>query len=186
MLKSIPPITDRCAGDEAVQDQQTVRPDGTKIQRLIDGVQIRPLVVHSDLRGTLTEIHNDAWQLCDAAITQVVRITVRPGKVKGWSKHKLNIDRTAVLYGEIKIVLFDDRSESPTFRLINEFFLGPYNPGLLIIPSNVFHAVQNVGTTDAVAIVMPTRPFDYESPDKYRLPPNNDLIPYRFDDVLGW
>ena len=29
MLKSISPITDRCAGDEAVQDRQTVRPDGT-------------------------------------------------------------------------------------------------------------------------------------------------------------
>lgn len=169
-----------------VQDRQTVRSDGSKIGQLIDGVKIHPLVVHGDVRGTLTEVLSDSWHLVDAPIVQVVCITVRPGKVKGWSKHKLNVDRTAVVVGELKVVLYDDRLDSPTSGLINEIVLGPYNRGLLVIPNDVFHAVQNIGTADAVALIMPTRPYDYECPDKYRLPPNNDLIPYRFDDVRGW
>lgn len=170
----------------SVRDRQTVRRDGTKIMRWIDGVKIHPLATHADARGTLTEVHNEQWGLVDSPIMQVVKITVRPGKVKGWAKHKRNIDRTTVLVGEIKVVLYDDRPESPTYRLVNEFFLGPQHPGVLVIPAHVFHALQNVGTTDAVALVMPTSPFDYEAPDKYRLPPNNDLIPYRFEEVLGW
>lgn len=169
-----------------VRDRQTVRRDGTKIMRWIDGVKIHSVTTHADARGTLTEVHNEQWGLVDSPIMQVVKITVRPGKVKGWAKHKLNIDRTTVIVGELKIVLYDDRPESPTYRLVNEFFLGPQHPGVLVIPAHVFHAVQNIGTTDAVALVMPTRPFDYEAPDKYRLPPNNDLIPYRFEEVLGW
>lgn len=173
-------------GDRAVQDKQTVHADGSKIEPLIDGVVVRPTVVHADDRGSLCEVHNAAWRVHDAPLEHVVRIVIRPGKIKGWAKHKHNFDRTMVMCGEVKVVLYDDRPDSPTHRRINELFLGPYNPGLLVIPHDVFHAVQNVGRDDAVLINFPTQPYDYESPDKYRLPPNNDVIPYRFDDVLGW
>ena len=117
-----------------VRDRQTVRRDGTKIMRWIEGVKIHSLTTHADARGTLTEVHNEQWSLVDSPIMQVVKITVRPGKVKGWSKHKLNIDRTTVIVGELKVVLYDDRPESPTYKVVNEIFLGPQHPGVLVIP----------------------------------------------------
>jgi dTDP-4-dehydrorhamnose 3,5-epimerase len=33
---------------------------------------------------------------------------------------------------------------------------------------------------------MPTRPYDHADPDKYRLPLDNDVIPFRFDEAPGW
>jgi dTDP-4-dehydrorhamnose 3,5-epimerase len=169
-----------------VRDQQSVTPDGTVLRTLIEGVVIHPTVVHVDDRGSLCEVHNPLWDLHPEPLSHVVRIVIRPGKVKGWSKHLKNVDRTMVMCGEAKVVLYDDRPESPTKGLINELFLGAHNPAMLVIPKAVYHAVQNVGTSEAVLINFPTAPYDYEQPDKYRLPPNNEVIPYRFGDVIGW
>jgi dTDP-4-dehydrorhamnose 3,5-epimerase len=57
---------------------------------------------------------------------------------------------------------------------------------LVIIPHGVFHAVQNVGNSDALFFNLPTRPYNHAAPDKYRLPLDPDQIPYRFDSSLGW
>ena len=58
--------------------------------------------------------------------------------------------------------------------------------GLMNIPVGVWHADRNIGAKDARVINFPTKPYDHENPDKYRLPLNNDRIPYRFDGVSGW
>jgi dTDP-4-dehydrorhamnose 3,5-epimerase len=56
----------------------------------------------------------------------------------------------------------------------------------MVIPSGVFHAHLNVGETDALLVSMPTRAYDYADPDVYRLPLDTDLIPYSFDESIGW
>jgi dTDP-4-dehydrorhamnose 3,5-epimerase len=50
----------------------------------------------------------------------------------------------------------------------------------------VFHAHQNVGTTDALLVSMPTRAYNHDDPDVFRLPVNTDHIPYRFGERIGW
>jgi hypothetical protein len=32
----------------------------------------------------------------------------------------------------------------------------------------------------------PTRAYNHEDPDVFRLPVNNDHIPYRFEERIGW
>jgi len=39
---------------------------------------------------------------------------------------------------------------------------------------------------DALFVSMPTRPYQHDDPDVYRLPLENDQIPYRFEQKLGW
>ena len=46
--------------------------------------------------------------------------------------------------------------------------------------------MKNIGQTEAVFINLPTRAYNHEDPDKYRLPLKNDLIPFSFDDAPGW
>jgi dTDP-4-dehydrorhamnose 3,5-epimerase len=111
---------------------------------------------------------------------------VRPGKVKGWIVHRLQDDRLFVSLGTLRIVLYDARDGSPTQGRINEIFLGERNRAMIIIPRGVYHAVQNVGDTDAYFVNLPTRAYDHANPDKYRLPLDSDLIPYRFDEKLGY
>jgi len=107
-------------------------------------------------------------------------------KVKGWVVHHEQDDRLFISLGVLKIVLFDGREDSPTYRQIDELILGERNRGLVIIPQGVFHAIQNVGHTDALFFNLPTKPYNHAAPDKYRLPLDTDQIPYRFEARLGW
>jgi dTDP-4-dehydrorhamnose 3,5-epimerase-like enzyme len=73
-----------------------------------------------------------------------------------------------------------------TYKLLNVFTFSDRNRAILIIPRGVYHAVQNIGQTEAIMINLPTCPYDHDDPGKYRLPIKNDLIPFDFDDSLGW
>jgi dTDP-4-dehydrorhamnose 3,5-epimerase len=50
----------------------------------------------------------------------------------------------------------------------------------------VWHADHNIGATDAVMMNFPTRPYNHETPDRYRLPIDTPLIPFSFGDARGW
>lgn len=170
---------------QPAQDKQTVTPQGQSLQELITGVRVRYAVTHPDDRGTLTEVYNSAWDFSDAPLVYVYQATIRPGKVKGWVKHLLQDDRVFTSRGTIKWALYDDRADSPTYKALNVIYMSEHNRGLVLIPRGVYHAAQNVGHTDALFMNMPTRAYNHADPDKYRLPPNNDLIPYRFDNPVG-
>lgn len=170
---------------QPVKDKQTVTPEGQSLQELIAGVRVRYATTHPDDRGTLTEVYNPVWDFSDAPLVYVYQVTLRPGKVRGWVVHRLQEDRLFMSQGTFKWVLYDDRSDSPTYKALNVIYLSEHNRGLLLIPRGVYHAVQNVGHTDALFINMPTRAYNHADPDKYRLPLDTDLIPYRFENRLG-
>ena len=168
------------------QDVQTVTPEGASVQRLIEGVKIVPAVTHPDERGTLCEISSLALKAHPAPIVYVYQFTIRPGKVKGWHIHHLHDDRIFISQGTVKVVLYDNRPGSPTYQMIYEIYRADYHRTLMVIPAYVFHAHHNVGQTEALFISMPTRIYNHESPDVYRLPLDNNTIPYRFEQRMGW
>jgi dTDP-4-dehydrorhamnose 3,5-epimerase len=106
--------------------------------------------------------------------------------LKGWVYHVKQHDRLFVSIGFMKWVLYDLREGSPTKHIFNEFYLSERRRGLLIIPPYVAHAAQNVGTTEAVFVNLPTRPYDHADPDKYRISVKSGKIPYSFDTGIGW
>jgi dTDP-4-dehydrorhamnose 3,5-epimerase len=171
---------------EPRKDPQWVDAAGKPVGRLIAGVEVRRAVVQTDERGSLCEILDSRWGFHDAPITYVYQFTIRPGKVKGWHVHKLHHDRIFLSQGVLKVVLWDSRPESPTYGLVNEIYRTQEQRDLMLIPIGVFHAHQNVGSVDALCISMPTRPYRHDDPDVYRLPLDNDVIPYEFEQRLGW
>ena len=117
-----------------------------------------------------------------------IRWACGPGQVKGWVVHR-KTGRTAYSFpfGVQRWVFYhDDRKASPTRRLVNQFTFGERHRVLLVIPPGVWHAVQNVGSSDAMFFNLPTRPYDHSDPDKYRLPLKNSLIPFDFNDEMTW
>lgn len=168
------------------KDTQTVTPEGESVIPRIDGVSIRMAVTLPDERGEVCEVYNPAWGLHPDPLVYVYQVSIRPGKIKGWVVHYEQDDRLFFSLGVIKVVLYDDRPGSPTRGLINEIVLGERNRGMVTIPRGVYHALWNIGHTEAFFINMPTRPYDHANPDKYRLPINDDAIPYRFDGATGW
>jgi dTDP-4-dehydrorhamnose 3,5-epimerase len=140
----------------------------------------RDAVTHPDERGTLTEIFNPTWDLSDEPLVYVYQVTIRPGQVKGFVLHKTYSDRLFFSQGTVKVVLYDDREESPTRGRVNELFFSEESRGHLVIPPNLWHAVQNVGSTDALFVNCPTKPYNHKDPDKWALPKDNDVVPYSF------
>jgi len=171
---------------EPVKDTQTVDSAGGIVAPLIDGVVIRPAITQADDRGTVCEILSPQWNAHPAPLVYVYQFTIRPGKVKGWHVHQLHDDRIFLSQGTVKVVLYDSRPKSPTFGMVNEVYRREHHRSLMIIPALVYHAHQNIGSTEALFVSMPTRPYNHADPDVYRLPLDNDVIPYRFEQRLGW
>ena len=146
---------------------------------LIEGVQTKPLRVIPDERGYLMEMLRCDDELFNR-FGQVYLTVVYPGVVKGWHYHKKQRDIFIPVKGMLKLVLYDQRSTSPTYGQINEFFIGERNPLLVAIPVEVVHGFKGIGTEPAYLINVPDAPYDYQQPDEFRIPPYDPSIPYNW------
>jgi dTDP-4-dehydrorhamnose 3,5-epimerase len=165
--------------EHTIKEAPSVAADGASLQNLIDGVEVRATRVHADERGTLCEIFDPRWGFTDDPLVYVYLVRVRPGAVRGWVVHVEQNDRLFVYAGTLKLVLYDGRRESPTYQRINVLHLGDHSPALVSIPHGVYHAVKNVGDREGAFVNLPSQPYRHDDPDKYRLPLDNDVIPYR-------
>jgi dTDP-4-dehydrorhamnose 3,5-epimerase len=164
-------------------DRPTVDAEGRELVRRIDGVVVRPAVTHFDERGELTEVFSLAWGVLPEPVVHVYQVIATPGSIRGWVVHQHQTDRLFFSLGRFRIVLYDDRAGSPTHGQVDEIYAGERCRALLTIPAGVFHAIQNLGTTDAIFLNLPTRAYDHAVPDKLRLPLDSERIPYRFDSI---
>ena len=171
---------------EPVKERQTVTRAGEPVDRLIEGVVLRPARPIPDKRGEVTEILDPRWGDVGGPLVYAYQISLRPNAVKGWVQHLKQDDRLFLVRGAVRWALFDHRAGSPTAGQLNLLTVTERNPSLLVIPRGVFHAVENLGPHEAVLVNLPTAPYDHEDPDKYRLPLVNDVIPFAFDDGRGW
>lgn len=164
----------------AARDQRTVTPDGSALDRLPDGVVVKDLVTHVDERGSLCVMYDPREGLHPEPLVYSYFITLRPGYVKGWSLHESHDDRYALVLGSLQVVLYDTRPGSPTEGLVASVVMSEERRRLVTVPAGVWHADWNIGSKDVVLVNHPTAPFDYERPDKLRLPIDTDRIPFSF------
>lgn len=160
-----------------VRDIPTVRPDGSRIAPAIEGVTFRPAQTQADERGTLTEIFSTGWPDGLEPVPHVYQVLALPGSVRAWVVHREQDDRLSFWEGLLKIGLYDARPGSPSEGVGTIVFVGRHAPGLLTIPRGVYHGIRNVGHEAARFLNLPTTPYDYLDPDKYRLPADAPAIP---------
>ncbi|MBM4330460.1 MAG: dTDP-4-dehydrorhamnose 3,5-epimerase [Deltaproteobacteria bacterium] len=144
---------------------------------MISDVKIKKLKVIPDERGRLMEMLRADDEVFKQ-FGQVYMTTAYPGVVKAWHYHKKQTDNFVVVRGMMKVVLYDSREGSPTYKEINEFFMGEHNPILLQIPPLVFHGFKCISENEAIVINCPTEVYNYQDPDEYRVLPNGGEIPY--------
>ncbi len=144
---------------------------------MIEGVQVKELNVIPDERGRLMEMLRSDDDIY-SQFGQVYMTTAYPGVVKAWHYHKIQDDHFVVVKGMIKLVLYDDREGSKTRGKINEFFMGMHNPILVKIPRGIYHGFKSMGEEEAIVINVPTEPYNRETPDEYRIPADDESIPY--------
>ena len=153
---------------------------------VIHGVREYRPTTHEDDRGSLCELYSQSWNFDDIPMVHAYLVTVRPGRVKGWALHEDQVDRYFFACGSAKLVLYDARNGSPTYGLVTEKVYSESNRALVSVPPGIYHAVECVGSADALLFNIPSDPYNYEAPDKLTLPLENDVIPYSFAPRRGY
>jgi dTDP-4-dehydrorhamnose 3,5-epimerase len=143
---------------------------------MIDGVVIKPLKKIPDERGTIYHmVRND-----DPGFKQFGEIyfsLVYPGAVKAWHLHTKMVLNYAVIHGMIKLVLYDNRENSPTKGELMELFIGEENYCLVTIPENVWNGFKGIGKKTAIVANCSTIPHDPQEIQRMD-PLKNDIITY--------
>ena len=145
---------------------------------MIKGVAVHPLRRIPDERGMVMHM----LRADDAHFERFGEIyfsTVYPQVVKGWHLHRRMTLNYAVVAGMIKLVLYDDREDSPTRSELMELFVGDQNYVLVTVPPLVWNGFKGVGTTPAIVANCATVPHDPAEIE--RLDPFSPRIPYRWD-----
>jgi dTDP-4-dehydrorhamnose 3,5-epimerase len=142
---------------------------------MIAGVQTVPLRQILDERGKVMHmLRADAAHF--AGFGEIYFSQVHPGAVKAWHLHRRMTLNYAVAFGKIKLVLYDDRAESPTHGEVAELYLGPDNYQLVTIPPLVWNGFKGVGTESAIVANCASIPHDPAEIE--RLDPASGRIPY--------
>jgi dTDP-4-dehydrorhamnose 3,5-epimerase len=115
------------------------------LEAKITGVICSPLVVYSDQRGWLAEIFRQD-ELAGEYFPAMAYVSVtKSGVTRGPHAHRHQTDLFCFYGpGDFRVVLWDNRTDSPTFEVRQDFILGESNPALLIVPPGVVHGYKNV------------------------------------------
>ncbi len=144
---------------------------------MIHDVVTYPLRQIFDERGKVMHmLREDSCQF--KQFGEIYFSTVNPGAIKAWRLHKLMTLNYAVVHGHIKLVLYDDRYDSPSYGVIQELFISPENYQLITIPPLIWNGFKCVGPQTALVANCAT--IKHSNSDILRLPFDDKSIPY------GW
>lgn len=146
----------------------------------IHDVRIIPLRRIPDERGTVMHMlrADDPHFL---GFGEIYFSTIYKGVIKGWHWHAEKTLNYACVHGRIKLVLFDDRADSPSCGSLMEIYLGPEQYSLVQIPPRIWNGFK--GMTDPLAIVAncTTMPNDPNPAVTRRMDPLDQTIPYSWE-----
>jgi dTDP-4-dehydrorhamnose 3,5-epimerase len=145
---------------------------------MIDGVRIIPLKTFLDERGYVRHMLRNT----DPYFKQFGEIyfsVIFPGVIKGWHVHLKMELNYAVISGNIKLVLFDDRTSSPTYKELQEIYIGEENYALVTIPPGVVNGFKAIGNQKAIVANCSTIAHDPE--EIKRFDPFDKRINYNWE-----
>ncbi|MBA2642206.1 MAG: dTDP-4-dehydrorhamnose 3,5-epimerase family protein [Actinobacteria bacterium] len=141
------------------------------------GVRVVPLPRLADDRGAVYHMLRSD----DPHFTEFGEIyfsTVYAGVVKAWKNHRRLTANYACIHGRIKIVLYDDRPESPTRGELMEIDVSPDEYALVVIPPGIWHGFQGLAEPISILANCASEPHDPEELD--RRDPYSNEFPYHW------
>ncbi len=143
----------------------------------IAGVEVRPLAVIADARGAVLHmLRADAPHF--SRFGEIYFSVVQPGAVKAWHRHREMVLNYAVPIGGIRVVIYDDRVDSPTRGALAEIESGESNYSLITIPAGTWSGFAALG--DRPALVANCATLAYDEAEIDRRPADDGSIPYRW------
>ena len=114
------------------------------METTLDGVLVNKLNKIPDERGAIYHMLR-----CDDKIYrkfgEIYFSIAYPGVIKGWHEHTKQTQNYSVVSGMIKLVLFDNRKDSPSYKNLLELFIGEENYCLVTIPPGIINGYKCIG-----------------------------------------
>jgi dTDP-4-dehydrorhamnose 3,5-epimerase len=145
---------------------------------MIHDVVVTPLRQIADQRGKVMHmLRSDA--LGFAGFGEIYFSCVNAGAVKAWNRHRRMVCNYAVPSGQVRLVLFDDRPESPTRGALQEMVIGGDNYCLVTIPPLIWSGFKGLGA--AMSIVANCASIPHDPSEGEKLDPIANDIPFTWD-----
>lgn len=145
---------------------------------MIEGVVITPLKQIIDERGKVMHMLREDSPLF-SHFGEIYFSCTHAGAIKAWKLHKEMTLNCAVIHGEIKFVLYDERVGSVTRGETQELFLSLENYCLVTVPPRVWTGFQGLGDQTSILANCATLAHD---PNEFERIPSTDVrIPYAWD-----
>ena len=124
----------------------------------IEDLVVRDLRKFRDERGWLSELfRRDNLQPEFLPVMAYISSTL-PGVTRGPHEHQDQADLFCFIGpSNFKLRMWDNRTDSPTYRNMMTLIVGEDDPKAVLIPKGIVHAYQNVGTVDGIVINCPNR-----------------------------
>jgi len=142
---------------------------------LIHDVVVEPLRQIADERGKVMHMLRSDSNLFEK-FGEVYFSMVYPGAIKAWKLHREMTLNLAVPVGSIRLVLYDDRQESPSKGKIQEMIIGEENYCLVKIPPMIWNGFQGLEAPSSLIANCATLPHDPKEVE--RLESADTQIPY--------
>jgi dTDP-4-dehydrorhamnose 3,5-epimerase len=103
-----------------------------------------------------------------------------PKVIKAWKLHKKMTQNFCVPVGAFKVVIFDNRTESKTYREFNEFILDENEQySLLTIPPGVYYGFQCLSQYPGIIVNITN--LLHDPAEVERIDVENEIIAYKWD-----
>ena len=142
---------------------------------MIDGVEIFPLKRIQDERGMVMHMLKSSDPHFEK-FGEIYFSVVYPGVIKAWHLHSRMTINYAVVVGNIKLVVFDQRPDSKTHGQLQEIYVGQVNYQLVRVPPGVVNGFTSVGGEKAIVANCADIPHD--PGEITRIDPFTPTIPY--------
>jgi len=144
---------------------------------MIEGVEVFPLRRIQDERGMVMHmLRADAPHF--QGFGEIYFSVIYPGVIKAWHLHSRMTINYAVVDGNIKLVLYDQRTESKSHGEIQEIVFGQINYQLVRVPPGVVNGFTAVGGERAIVANCASIP--HNPAEITRIDPFTPTIPYEW------
>ena len=144
---------------------------------MINDVIIQDLKIIPDERGSI--MHMIKNKNNDFVFGEIYFSTSYPNVIKGWHEHTKQTQNYAVIKGMIKLVLYDNRENSSTYKKIQEIFIGSKNYKLVTIPPGIINGYKNICNEEVIVANCSDLPHD--DSEMLRYDPLDCFIQYDWD-----
>jgi len=144
----------------------------------IEGVVLTPLKQIKDERGAVFHVMKNNSETF-FSFGEAYFSKINNGIIKGWKYHKKMKQNFCVPFGELKLVLFDDRTCSSTKGIVNEIILNDNKEYIRVtIPENIWYSFKCLNSDYCLLLnIANIKHSEYES---LSLDLNNEIIPYKW------